>query len=325
MKVLKRMAVGVFIVAVVLIFAKNIIAKMAIENGVTLVTGLPLKMGKFDVSLSKSYVGIENMQLQNPKNFSDRVMLDMPEIYVDYNLSDLTKGKVHLEEIRIDLKEFVLVKNAAGQLNIDALKPVKQEKKKEAPLAKKTAPKGEAPKIQIDSMQLRVGSVIFKDYSKGSAPSVSQFPVNLNERYTNISDPNQLVALIVVKVMTSTPLAVLTNFDLSGLQGSVTGALASSEKLAFATFAGAGDAALHAGEWASQAEDIARAKAAQAQVAVGQLTSNFEGTAGALSSKAKNITGDLGGTAKDLTGDLRDSASAMREKLKLPFGSASKE
>ena len=306
MKAPKKILIGVLAAIVLLVLAKNVIAKIAIENGVGLITGLPLKMGKFDFSLLKSSVEIKDMKIKNPSHFPNDVLLDMPEIYVDFNLGDMTKGKIHLEEIRIDLKEFVLVKNADGQLNINQIKAVQKGKQPAVePAAKaKPAEKGAAPKIQIDSMQLKLGEALFKDYSGGKTePTVTRFPININERYTNITNPNQLVSLIVVKVMMNTPLAALSNFDLGGLQNSVSGALGSSEKLAY-------EAIGQAADLANQADALAKAKVAEAQALLNQATSNLdlEGTTNALT-----------GAAQDITGGLKGTASELRNKLKNPF------
>ena len=50
-------------------------------------------MAKFDLSFLKTYVGIEDMRLFNPRGYPDKVMLDMPEIFVNFSLADLFKGK----------------------------------------------------------------------------------------------------------------------------------------------------------------------------------------------------------------------------------------
>ena len=88
-----------------------------------------------------------------------------------------------------------------------------------------------APEIQIDSLTLKVGKVVYKDYSKGGEPSVQEFNINLDERYQNIDDPNKLVSLIIVKALANTTIAKLTNFDLKGLEGTIGDTLASAQKV----------------------------------------------------------------------------------------------
>ena len=216
-------------VIVILLFAKDIIIKTSVEKGVEFVTGLKLNIGSLNIGILKPIADIKNLQLFNPSNFPDRTMVDMPEIYVNYDLPAIIGGKIHLPEVRLALKEFVVLKNAQGKLNLDALKSVQAQKEgKSAP--QKTS--GKAPQIKIDALKLSIGKVIYKDYSKGGAPDVKEFNINLNESYTNVDDPQALASLIVVKALMHTSIAALTNFDLKGLQGTVGGVLGSAQKMA---------------------------------------------------------------------------------------------
>ena len=128
-------------------------------------TGLKLSIRSMDVGVFKSLIGINGLQLHNPEGFEDKLMIDLPEIYVDYNLGAFMKGKTHLEEARLHLKEFTVVKNEAGVLNLNALKVVKstEEGKEETPKAEKDdeeksdeeKQKTKMPDIQIDLLELK--------------------------------------------------------------------------------------------------------------------------------------------------------------------------
>ena len=210
----------IFILGILLIFflGKNIIVKTAVEAGTKVVTGLPLQIHDLDIGILKPLVSISDLKLHNPEGYPDPVMLDVPVIYVDYDLPAILKGKVHLHELKFHMNEFVVVKNKAGELNINALRSV-QEKKKDP----KATPegKGKVPDIQIDQMELKIGKVVYKDYSKSETPSVKEFNINLDERYQDISDPYTLVNLIVVKALMKTSIASLADFNLEGLKGTV--------------------------------------------------------------------------------------------------------
>ncbi len=227
MKKLPGIIIGILVVVLLLSMGKDMIIKAAVESGTQMVTGLKLSMQSFQVGAMKSLVGIKGLTLFNPKGYLDKVMLDMPEIYVKYNLPDIIKGTIHLEDMRINLKEFTVVKNEKGELNLNSLKVVKEQKE-----GKKQQEKGKVPPMKIDNLELKIGKVIYKDYSKGGAPSVREFNVNINEKYSNITNPNALVALIMVKALTNTTISSLTNFDLKGLQGTVSDTLAKAEKIA---------------------------------------------------------------------------------------------
>jgi len=228
MKKIIGIVIGVFVVLLVLSVAKDALIKTSVEKGVEIVTGLRLGIQSFQVGLAKTVVGMKNLRLYNPGGYKDRVMLDMPEIYVDYDLPAVFRGKVHLEEMRMNMSEFTVVKNEKGELNLDSLKVVQEEKKP----ARSAGPKekGKAPEIQIDSLELKIGKVVYKDYSKGGEPSVQEFNIGLDEKYKNINDPNKLVALIIVKALMNTTVDRLTGFDLSGLRGSVSDTLATGQK-----------------------------------------------------------------------------------------------
>lgn len=227
------------VLVLVLSVGKNIIAKTAVEKGVELVTGLKLRISKLNIGVINTLVGIKDLTLYNPKGYKDRVIVNMPEIYVDYDLKAIIGGKIHLNDIKINLNEFVVVKNEKGELNLDSLKVVKAQKEGKPPSEKE---KAKAPDIKIDKLQLTIGKVIYKDYSKGGEPSVREFNINLDETYRDITDPYSLVSLIVVKALMNTTIASLTNFDLSGLQGTVGETLTKAKEVAAQTATKAKDA-----------------------------------------------------------------------------------
>jgi hypothetical protein len=148
--------------------------------------------------------------------------MDMPELFVNYDFASILKGKIHLEELRLDLKEFIVVKNEKGALNLDSLKAVQRSKE-----TKEEKPKEESkmPDMQIDVFHLKIGRVLYKDYSGGGKPQVNEFNIGLDEKYENITNPQALASLIITKALMNTTIAKLTNFDLGSLQQDAMGVL----------------------------------------------------------------------------------------------------
>ncbi|MDD5450156.1 MAG: hypothetical protein PHO42_06160 [Candidatus Omnitrophica bacterium] len=240
---LVKILIIILAVIVLLAFTKDLLIKVAIERGAQMVTGLPLRIQHFRAGVINTLIDMKGFMLSNPASFKDRVMLDAPEIYVRYDLLSIIKGTMHLPEVRIDIKEFVVVKNEKGELNLDALKTVQAKK-----TGKKPEQAAKAPKMQIDILQLKIGKAVYKDYSGGGEPVVREFVININEKYTNITDPNTLVSLIVFKTLVNTSISGLANFDLKELQGIASGTLKNAQKLvgdvageANKAFEGAGD------------------------------------------------------------------------------------
>ena len=78
----------VLILIVVLLFvglyvAKDLIAKSVLTGGVKAITGLKLSIGRMNVGILNTLIGVKEMKLYNPPDFVDKLMVDMPEIYID--------------------------------------------------------------------------------------------------------------------------------------------------------------------------------------------------------------------------------------------------
>jgi len=195
------------------------IVKIAVSVGVKTITGLGLNINTINVGIPNTVIDIEGMKLLNPPGFKDTIMMDMPEIYVNYNLRAFLKKNVHLKELKINLKEFIVVKNEQGKLNLDSLKALQTKMEEKRPQEK--GEKIQKSDFKIDVLELKIGKVIYKDYSQGVVPKVTRFDVNIDEQYENITNPEALAKLIVVKAIINTTIAKLTNFNLASLRKGV--------------------------------------------------------------------------------------------------------
>jgi len=226
-KIIKLLVI-ILAVLVVLGFAKDLIAKGAIEQGVNTVTGIKLNMASLRIGILKTLVDIKGLKLYNPPDFKDKVMMDMPEIYVDYDLPAIFKNKIHLEKMVLNLNEFTVVKNEKGVVNLDSLKVVKSQKTGANPQEEKKA--GKAPEFMIDDIRLKVGKIIYKDYTQGATPKITEVNINLDEQYKNINDPYTLVSLVLVRSLVNTSIGKMVNLDVAGLQSSVNKQLLEAQK-----------------------------------------------------------------------------------------------
>lgn len=225
-------AIGVVVVILALGLIKDAVVKVSVEKGVEIVTGLKMSIHSFNVGIFRTAVNIRGLKLYNPAGFKDRVMLDMPQIYVRYDLPAIFGGTIHLPEARLNMKELVVVKNEKGELNLNSLKVVSAQKKGQTKKPEEAGSAGKAPNIKIDILKLKIDRAIYKDYSKGGEPNIKEFNVNIDETYTNIDDLNALVGLIVVKALTNTSIAGLANFDVGSLKSSVSNTLAGAQQAA---------------------------------------------------------------------------------------------
>jgi len=306
---MKKMA-GVLLLVVIalvaLVLARNVIVKVAVENGVRAVTGFPMAIKKLDLGLTQPYFDIEELVVKNPAGFHKTILVEIPRIFVAYDLQSVLKGKIHLTDLEFDLKQFSVVKNEKGRLNLDSLKALKTQRSPQASQKKAPVQTGKAPAILIDNFRLKIGMASYVDYSSGQ-PATKDFNVGLDENYKNITDPNKLVALIVVKVMMRTPLAMLSGFNLGGLENSVSGILGSATDMAGKAFA-MGMEKVNSTQVAAEGVAVLKS-AAQGS---GQLAGQAEGT-------LKETAGTLKDTAGTVTNGVKGAALTLKNRLKVPF------
>jgi uncharacterized protein involved in outer membrane biogenesis len=231
--------VGIVIGIIVVIFAlllvfKNVLIKKAVEQGTKRVTGLELTIRDMDVGLLASKVDITDMRLLNPAGFPDKVMIEIPKFLVDVELASFFKKRAHVETLALNLKELVVVRNKDRKLNLNALRSVGKKQPREKKPAQQEEGKKEkkAPQVTIDTLILKIGKVTYKDYSWGAKPFTKTFTIGIDEIYRDITDPQKLVNLIIVRALQKTNIAQLANFDLGTLKADVSDTLKTVEKAA---------------------------------------------------------------------------------------------
>lgn len=217
-----RLVIVVLVVGIGgLLVLRNVIAKVAVTSAVKAVTGLGLNIRRMDVGLLNTRLHIQGLQVLNPAGFHEPTMVDIPEIYVDYDPGALLKGAARLEEVRLHLNEMTVVKNERGDVNLNTLRAVRAGKEQAQVPQEKKRPTAKPPQITVDELELHIGRVVYKDYSTPT-PQTRSFNVNIHERFHNIANPYALAGLIVTRAMAKTTIANLTNVDLGALQSEVT-------------------------------------------------------------------------------------------------------
>lgn len=232
MKFLLKMFLLLVVLLVGLVLTRNIVLKAALVTGARVVAGMPLSIQKFDLDILNTSLDIEGLVLKNPSGFHDTELVNIPKILVAYERGAIFTGKVHVKAIEFDMKQFTVVRNEKGELNLDRLRALQgtQKPSTQTPGTETKAPAKVIP-IQIDLMRLKIGKVVYVDYSSGS-PVTKEFPINLDQSFQNITDLNSVARLIVLKAMMSSGISNLVNFDIGGLQENLTGAFNSSTKYA---------------------------------------------------------------------------------------------
>lgn len=209
---MKKIAL-ILIILIVLItslsIVKDALIKISIQSIVYMSTGLRVDIGGLKTSIPGTFIRISNAVILNPANFDDKIMLDIPEIYIDYDLPAMLRKKIHLNDLRINLREFIVVKNKDARTNLDYIKTFKQ---KEDVKQKKGSKDSVSPNLQIDNLTIKIGKIIYKDYFQAEEPVVSQYKINIDSRYKNIKNVDEIVRAIVTRALINTAIGGLPDF-----------------------------------------------------------------------------------------------------------------
>ena len=212
MKTVFRIIIFLAVILGILFVGRNIIVKFAVEKGVEAATGLPLKIKKLNLGLAKTHIDIQDLKLFSPEGFNNEVMFYAPEIFVDYNLGAIIKGKIHLEDIRLNFDQVVIVTNKQGKTNLEALKPkVKTTQPAKETEKKKDVGVKKAPKIQIDHLMIKIGKGVYKNYSKEGEPLIKELAINISQEMNDATNVQRSVDVIIKEILKKTALNALMN------------------------------------------------------------------------------------------------------------------
>jgi len=206
--------IGLIIVLGVIVAARNILIVQGIKAGVKTVTGLEVVIEQMHIGLLRPVIDVRGFKLLNPEGFPDKTMISVPVISVVYDFPSLFQKKVSVKKMTLDLQEMDVIRNQKGEVNVQAMQKLMNQKGG-----------GELPQVRIDVLDLKIGKVVFKDYSLSGTPKVSEFKIGLNERVENITDPKALIALIMSKALKNTALAQISGLDMKAMEAEMKGNL----------------------------------------------------------------------------------------------------
>ncbi|HUK82464.1 MAG TPA: hypothetical protein VLZ12_07535 [Verrucomicrobiae bacterium] len=203
-KILLWLGIGVLGLLVVLVLARNFIARKAVEVGTQKMTGFPLEIGAVNVGLLNGRLDVDNLKLMNPPEFEEKLFVDLPKLHVDYRLGSMIAGAPHINDMVINLNELVIVKNAKGESNVQKLKGVASSGSgsgSSKPAGSSGGKTESRTKYRVDRLHIHVGTVKYMDYSRGKL-SERNTPLNIDATYNNITDSTDISRLVLLTVLT---------------------------------------------------------------------------------------------------------------------------
>lgn len=199
---------------------KSQLIKAIVIKSATQTLGAKVQIDQISFSIFKRKIELKGLKVYNPPGFPDETMLDIPDVLVsNYDLPALLRGKIHLNIVRINLREAVIIRGKDKKLNVDSLKVVEQNKKGQNPLPPgkekfKTHP------LQIEHLTMNIGRVIFKDFSVVGPPTVQVFDVGIkNKVFLNIKSVEALAAVVLVEALRPTAIRNAAVYGVASLLG----------------------------------------------------------------------------------------------------------
>lgn len=185
----------VIVVAVVgALLARNTIATYLLEKGVKDLLGLKLTVGNIKIGVFHTDIGIDKVKVYNPAGYTEKLIAELKEIYVEYALMDIIKGFVHLPELNINIEQVNVEKNKDGALNLDCIKTTT------APAPKKEEKAAAEKEFLVNKMVLKIGTLRYIDNSQ-DPPVKKKIDLNYSNTFTNLSDPKVIVNSIIQEVI----------------------------------------------------------------------------------------------------------------------------
>jgi uncharacterized protein involved in outer membrane biogenesis len=156
LKWLFRLLILLVVLAVAFILLLDTMAKAITEREIKQTTGLDVTIGNLEVGLLNPKFRLENVILYNAPEYGGAPMVNLPELHIEYNLSDLLSQRLRLRLLRVNLAELHIVEGRDGRLNLTALdEQIKKAVEREAKTRSKSATATEF--AGIETLNLSVG------------------------------------------------------------------------------------------------------------------------------------------------------------------------
>lgn len=291
-KILGFTLLAIVAAAVLLVVFRNQVIQMVMQTAITKVTGFPTTVAGVKYNFPAD-IEIKGLHIENPSGFEGKVFADIPEIYLNFSLEEfLKKERIHIREMRLNIQQVNLERNAEGVTNLQKLSSVGATTAPSGKaVEKKPAPKQPAMPFALDKFVLTMRKVAFKNNGPvlPGVPPVGGAAVDMNvngEVFTDIHDPLVLVNVIVMKIIYGTTFGNLLGLNPRELLGKgLDSAFASGGKI-FESAAGVVTSQL--GDLTAKANGVIPAELNKtASQATEKLSGGLSGAFGKLKDTAK--------------------------------------
>ncbi len=206
-KVLLFIVIGMGSLLLIAFLAKDQIIKAVAPSITSSVLGVPVTLGDFSLDISHSTLKIKDLRVGSPEGFAQEAMLDLASLEVQYDLKAILAHQYFFKLINADIRKIVLAKNDKGNMNVQMLKPVRQQSQEvnQEPAATDSNAKPDI-NLHIDTLTINIDKLSMKDY-KTNPPSIENFNLGFHHRtFTGIKSVNELTLKVIASQASITTL-----------------------------------------------------------------------------------------------------------------------
>ena len=168
MKKLLRWAIGIasslLLLALLALLFRDSFFRLAAREAIHKSTGMRVEIATFKTALRHPAIEMHGVKLYNYTEFGDSLLLDVPDLIVEFDSQLAAQGKLRFKMLRLNLAELNVIRDTAGGWNLEKVEKEMTERNSAR------AQRGE-PKLEfagIDEMRLSIGRVTFRDSQKPS-------------------------------------------------------------------------------------------------------------------------------------------------------------
>ena len=179
-KILLSLGFLVIVCVALLFLFKDTLVSFLLVSAVKKTTGVSVHIEQLHTAPLKGIVKIKRLQLMNPPEFPEKVLADVPELYLDMDLWAFSKGKIHIEKLVLNLGELIILRSQQGELNLSSLKPIREELPEEKNESSQDTEKQKKKWIfQLDYLVLSIGRAFYRDYRVSNSPPSREYPIGI--------------------------------------------------------------------------------------------------------------------------------------------------
>ena len=195
MKRLLRWAAGItaalLVLIVALLFSRNWILKQVAIRSVAENTGLRAEIGSIHSGLRSPFLHLQQVRLFNTPEFGGGLLLDAPEFYARFDSAVATAGRLHFTEMRVNIAELTVIRDAQGRINLDHLE--KEYRKRDAERRRRRGKDtNEMAFAGIDRLDVTIGRILYLDQEKPKRNATLRIGLT-NEVTTTIKTEDDLL------------------------------------------------------------------------------------------------------------------------------------